>query len=120
MSDFRDLIAWQKAHQLALQVYELTSAFPASEQFALSDQLRRATVSVSANIAEGRGRSGDRAFAHYLDVALGSLAESQALPLLARDLGYIAPAAADQLLPQSEELGKIISSLMARCRKQQP
>ena len=117
--DFRDLIAWQKTHQLVLFVYKLTAAFPASEQFALTDQLRRPAASISANIAEGRGRSGDKAFAHYLDVALGSVAEVQALTLLARDLNYVEAGAAEELLNRTQEVGKMIGSLMARCRKSQ-
>ena len=119
MADFCDLVVWQKAHQLALFTYQLTGTFPSSEQFALGDQLRRAAASISANIAEGKGRSGDKAFAHYLDVALGSLAEVQALTLLARDLNYVQSETADEALKRSQEVGKMISSLMARCRKSQ-
>ncbi|MFO8081802.1 MAG: four helix bundle protein [Armatimonadota bacterium] len=117
MADFEKLLVWQKAHQLALLTYEITSDFPHSEHYALRDQIRRAVVSISANIAEGKGRNGDKAFAHFLDVALGSLSEAQALILLARDLDYVASDHVDQFLAQSEEVGKMISSLMARCRK---
>jgi four helix bundle protein len=116
VADFENLLVWQKAHQLALLTYQITSDFPNSEQYALRDQIRRAVVSISANIAEGKGRNGDKAFAHFLDVALGSLSEAQALILLARDLGYIARDRVDEFLLRSNELGKMISSLMARCR----
>ncbi len=116
MADFENLLVWQKAHQLALLTYDITSDFPNPEQYALRDQIRRAVVSIPANIAEGKGRRGERAFAHFLDVALGSLSEAQALILLARDLDYVASDHADQFLAQSEEVGKMISSLMAHCQ----
>jgi four helix bundle protein len=117
VADFENLVVWQKAHELALLAYQITAAFPASEQFALRDQIRRSASSVSANIAEGKGRQGDKAFAHYLDVALGSLCETQAHVLLARDLDYVEPEVARGFVTRSEELGKMISSLMARCRR---
>ena len=113
MPGFRNLVAWQKAHELALRVYQVTEDFPAAEQCALRDQLRRA----AANIAEGKSRQGDRAFAHFLDVALGSLAEVQALMLLARDLGYTDGGEVDDLLGRSEALRKMLSSLLARCER---
>jgi four helix bundle protein len=116
VADFENLLVWQKAHQLALIAYEITSDFPAPEQYALRDQIRRAAASISANIAEGKGRSGDKVFAHFLDMALGSLCEVQALMLLARDLGYVDPARVDDFCSKSNELGKMISSLIARCR----
>ena len=117
MGDFRDLLVWQKAHLLALRAYELTSDFPASEHYALRDQIRRAGISIPANIAEGNGRQGNRAFAYFLDVALGSLCELQALMLLARDLTYVEADSTEDLLETCEELGKMISSLASRCRK---
>jgi four helix bundle protein len=117
MADFQNLIVWQKAHKLAVFVYEATERFPPSEQYALRDQIRRAAASISANIAEGKKRQGDKAFAHYLDVALGSLSETQALMLLARDLGYVPPEVVENFLTRGEEVGKMISSLMARCRR---
>ena len=117
MGDFRDLLVWQKAHLLALHVYELTSDCPAAERYALRDQIRRAVTSIPANIAEGSGRQGNRAFAYFLDVALGSLWELQALMLLARDLKYVEADSTEDLLEVCGELGKMISSLATRCRK---
>ena len=116
MAGFENLLVWQKAHQLALLAYDITADFPAPEQYALRDQIRRAAASISANIAEGKGRNGDKVFAHFLDIALGSLCEVQALMLLARDLGYVSPDRVDEFCSQSNELGKMIGSLIARCR----
>ncbi|NLO05832.1 MAG: four helix bundle protein [candidate division WS1 bacterium] len=117
MAGFRDLIVWQKAHQLALVAYRITANFPPSEQFALRDQIRRAAASVPANIAEGKGRETDRAFAHFLDVARGSVAEAQALVLLARDLHYISSENAEAFLAHAEEVAKMVAALSTRCRK---
>ena len=85
---YRDLEVWQRAMQLAEHIYALTSHFPPSERFTLSDQLRRAAISIPANIAEGHGRGGPT-FRHFLNVALGSAAEVDTLLELAYRLGYV-------------------------------
>ena len=73
---YRKLIVWQKAMQFSKQVYRLVEQFPATEKYALSDQVRRAAVSVSSNIAEGCGRASKRDYAHFLSIARGSLYET--------------------------------------------
>src|SRR2546426_7426086 len=89
MQDFRKLTVWQDARRLTKSIYELTRNFPESEQFGLKAQLRRAAVSICANIAEGCGRRGDREFRRFLHVALGSGCELECELILSLDLGFI-------------------------------
>lgn len=85
---FTDLIVWQKAHAFVLAVYRLTGRFPPDERFGLTSQLRRAAVSIPANIAEGFRRTGQLDKARFLNIAQGSLEECRYYLILARDLGY--------------------------------
>ncbi len=86
---FRKLLVWQRAHQLVLSIYKLTETFPKSELFGLTSQMRRAAVSVPANIAEGYAAGGKGQFARYLNIAQGSLAEVEYYLILTHDLKYI-------------------------------
>jgi four helix bundle protein len=88
MQDFRDLKVWQRAHALVLQIYKASSRFPDHERYGLISQLRRAAVSIPANIAEGTIRASDQDFARFLQIAIGSASEVDYLLLLARDLEY--------------------------------
>jgi four helix bundle protein len=85
---FKDLLVWQKAHQLALAVYRLTASFPKQETYGLTCQMQRASVSVAANIAEGFKRRGVADKARLLNIAQGSLEECRYFLILAEDLGY--------------------------------
>ena len=85
---FRDLLVWRKAHELVLAVYAFTAAFPKTETYGLSLQMRRAAVSVPANIAEGFRRRGKPEKARFMNIAEGSLEESRYYLILAQDLGY--------------------------------
>lgn len=89
MKNFRDLQVWEKAHLLALESYKLTSCFPKQEMFSLTSQIRRAAVSVAANIAEGCGKRGNAEFQRFLGIAAGSASELEYHFLLARDLKLI-------------------------------
>lgn len=86
---FNDILAWQKAHKLVLLVYELTSSFPPSEKYALSNQLRRASVSIASNIVEGFKRKSVKDSLHFYNMAEASLEEVKYQLLIARDLEYI-------------------------------
>jgi len=86
MRNFKDLKVWGKAHTLTLAVYRATKRFPKDELFGLTSQIRRAALSVSANIAEGCGRRGVAEFAQFLNIAMGSASELEYHLLLARDL----------------------------------
>ena len=88
ITSYRDLIVWQKALELARLVYEITRRFPREELYGLTSQMKRAALSVPANIAEGAARTGPREFAHHISIARGSLAELETLSELAHSFGY--------------------------------
>lgn len=96
---FRDLTVWQKVHQLVLAIYRFTESFPTKETYGLTSQLRRAAVSVPANIAEGFKRRTDSEKARFYNIAQGSLEECRYYLILAEDLGY---ANSSKLMPQLE------------------
>ena len=89
MKDFRRLKVWEKAHQVVLSVYRLTAQIPVEEKFGLTSQLRRASASIAANIAEACGRGGDGDFQRFLGIAMGSAREVEYFLLLAHDLGFM-------------------------------
>jgi four helix bundle protein len=103
---FSDLTVWRKSHEFVLGVYHLTSAFPKQESFGLSQQFRRAAVSVPANIAEGFKRRSRKEKAHFLNIAEGSVAECRYYLLLARDLGYGDTA---ELMTLLEEVSRMLT-----------
>ena len=114
MQDFRKLAVWQKAHELTLGVYKATAAFPRDELYGLTSQLRRAAVSVPANLAEGRCRRGDRDFRRFVGIAMGSASEVEYHLLLSHDLGYIDETRYQDLAKQVEEIKRMLSSLYDR------
>lgn len=89
MKDFRDLRVWDKAHLLALEAYRSTNSFPKQEMFGLTSQIRRAAVSIAANIAEGCGKRGNGEFQRFLNMATGSASELEHHFLLAHDLHFL-------------------------------
>lgn len=109
---FRKLIVWQRAHQLVLQVYKLTEKFPKNEMFGLTSQLRRAMVSVPANVAEGYAAGGKGQFKRYLDIAQGSLAEAEYYLILAQDLNYITLSQYEQAETLRAETGFLLHRLI--------
>ena len=114
---FRKLIVWQKAHQLALLVYKLTDKFPKSELYGLTSQLRRAVVSVPANIAEGYGYGKRGQTARYVDIAQGSLSEVEYFLILSLDLNYITQAEYDQSESLRAETGYLLYRLEQSLKK---
>lgn len=103
---FTDLIVWQKAHAFVLSIYELSRDFPKTEVFGLTSQLRRAAVSVPANIAEGFRKQTRLDKARYLNTAEGSLEECRYYLILAHDLGYIDKTT---VWEQSDEVGRLLN-----------
>ncbi len=101
---YQDLVIWQRAIELVPVVYATVKCFPKHEQFAMSDQMRRAVVSIAANIAEGQARQHQKEFLQYLSIARGSLAELHTLLIVAQRLQYISP---DQLKHIELLLGEI-------------
>jgi len=114
MKDFRNLQVWHKAHEVALATYRTTAAFPKEEIYGLTSQMRRAAVSVAANICEGCGRRGSGDFHRFLQTAMGSASELEYHVLLARDLGYLAPREYDDLNLRVTETKRILASLIVR------
>jgi four helix bundle protein len=109
---YRELIAWQKAMDLAPQVYRLVRKLPREELYGLSDQIRRAVVSVPANIAEGQARRQPTEFAHFLSIARGSLAELDTLLLLAQRLGYLTDEDLEAMAPRIVEVRRLLQGLI--------
>ena len=110
---YRDLIAWQKGIDLVTEVYRLTQAFPREELYGLSNQLRRAAVSVPSNIAEGQARSSPKEFHHFLATARGSLVEIETQIIIAEKLKYLQPDASHSILERTAELGRILNGVIA-------
>lgn len=117
MTTFRNLNVYIKSKELVKQIYELLKKFPREEQFALSDQLRRAVISIPSNIAEGSGRNSQKDQAHFYNIAYGSLMEVFSLLDIACDLGYISQVEFNQLELLINEEAKMLSVLIAK-RKQ--
>ena len=104
---FRDLLVWQKAHEFVLATYRITGTFPDREKYGLSTQMRRAAVSIAANIAEGFGKRTRPEKARFLNIAEGSLEESRYYLILTQDLGYAETA---QLMANLEETSRLLSA----------
>jgi four helix bundle protein len=113
---YQDLKVWQKALELTLEVYRRTQHFPNQEMYGLTNQMRRAAVSIASNIAEGKGRSSDRDFALFLCYARGSLHELETVALIAQDLGYIRRDAAKAVEALAAETGKMLNGLINSMR----
>lgn len=105
---FRDIIAWQKAHELTLSVYKITEKFPKSELFGLISQMRRCGVSIPSNLAEGFKRGRKRDSLNFYTIAEGSLEELKYQLLLSRDLKYLTEQDFETVYKLSEEVGKLI------------
>ena len=111
---FQDLIVWQKAHKFVLAAYKITSTFPRSEIYGLTSQLRRAAVSIPANIVEGFKKAGKADKSRFLNIAQGSLEESRYYFLLAQDLGY---CDCSDILKQVEEVSKLLDAYNRTIKK---
>lgn len=89
LKSYKDLLIWQKGIVLVVKVYKLVNEFPKEELFALSSQIKRASVSIPSNISEGYGRNSDKSFSHFLDISRGSLNELETQLIIARELEFI-------------------------------
>ena len=116
MQDFRKLIVWKRAVNFTVQVYRSTGDFPGSERFGLTAQLRNASSSVGANIAEGCGRGSSKDFLRYLHIAIGSAFEVENHLILARKLGYLDEESAIILEEGILELKRMLSSLIHKVK----
>ena len=116
MKNFRDMKVWEKAHRLAVEVYEVTTSFPKEEIYGLTSQIRRAAGSVPANIAEGCGRDGDAELARFCQIAMGSASELEYHLLLARDLKYLNTDAHKELEDVLIEVKRMLASFIQKLR----
>jgi four helix bundle protein len=116
MKDFRQLKVWEKAHQLALAVYKATKEFPKEELYGLTSQIRRASMSIPTNIAEGCGRNTDADFARFLQMAMGSASETEYQLILAHDLDFLPQASYEKLHNEVEEVKRMLASLLKTLR----
>ena len=116
MKDFRDLKLWDKAHHLTLKVYKVSRDFPRDELYGLTSQIRRASVSIGANLAEGCGRGSDLDFARFLQIAMGSASETEYHLLLAYDLGFLTDERYQDLNQNIQEIKHMLVSLITKLR----
>ena len=116
MRDFRTLKVWQRAHQVALAVNQLTRTFPRGERFGLTSQINRAAASISTNIAEGCGRQSDAEFAQFVRIAMRSASELEYQLLLARDLKLVRAEDCRQLGDEVMEVRRMLTGLLKKLR----
>lgn len=107
---FKDIIAWQKAHQFVLMTYQTTNSFPNFERFGLSSQFQRAAVSIAANIAEGYKKRGSNDKLRFFNISQGSLEECRYYILLSKDLNYITEKKYNELTERLEETSRLLNA----------
>jgi four helix bundle protein len=111
-TSYRDLDVWQKAINLAKEIYEITENFPAREIYGITNQLRRSAVSVASNIAEGQARHSKKEFKYFLGISLGSLAELETLLTIALEINYLSKMNFSNLLTSTDEITRMIKGLL--------
>ncbi|MCK4341402.1 MAG: four helix bundle protein [Phycisphaerae bacterium] len=116
MKNFRDVKVWQKSHQLTLAIYKATSIFPKDELYGLRSQMRRSCASIPANIAEGCGRDGDKDFARFLQIAMGSASELEYHVLLAHDLNLLHTGVYRGLTEEVTEVKRMLAAFIRTLR----
>jgi four helix bundle protein len=114
VTSYKDLLVWQRSMDLVETVYRLTAIFPSAEQWGLVSQMRRATISVPSNIAEGYGRQATGEYRHHLSIARGSLLEMETQVLLSKRLGYVQAADSDTVLKEIEEISRMLATLVSK------
>lgn len=117
MHRFKELEIWKRSRVFCSNVYDLTSKFPQSETFGLTNQLRRASVSLPSNIAEGSSRSSNKEFSRFLEITLGSAYEIETQLLIACDLNFINETEMDDLLKELQEIIKMVSKFKSTLKQ---
>jgi four helix bundle protein len=117
MHNFKELKFWQKSVDLSVSIYKTTATFPSEEKFGLVSQLRRASVSIASNIAEGTSRNGDKEFLHFLSLSTGSAYEVETQLIIANKLNYINEIELGELIVQLTEIQKMIFSFSKRIKE---
>lgn len=116
MKDFRQLKVWEKAHQPALDIYKASDGFPKEERYGLISQIRRSSMSIPTNIAEGCGRFTDPDFARFLQIAMGSASETEYQLILTHDLGFVSREKYEKLQQDVEDIKRMLASLLRKIR----
>ena len=116
MTEYRKLNVWQEAMSLTEEVYRVTTALPSTEPFGLVTQMRRSSVSIPSNIAEGCGRSGDPELARFLQIAMGSASELEYQLLLAHDLHFLADSEHERLSTDVTEVKRMLASFIQKLK----
>jgi len=111
---YKDLLVWQRSMDLVETVYKLTAKLPRTEQFGLVAQMRRSSVSVPSNIAEGYGRQSTGEYRHHLSIGRGSLLELETQVILCQRLGYLEQSKAESILREIEEISKMLAALISK------
>jgi four helix bundle protein len=112
ISSYRDLIAWQKAVDIVVDVYKATKGYPSEERFGLALQMRRAVVSIPSNLAEGQGRSTRKDYIHFLHIARGSIQELETQIIVSERLEFISKEIREGLLDRLGEVGRLVNGLI--------
>ena len=110
MHNFKELKVWQKAIELTVEIYKITSSFPSEEKFGLVSQLRRASVSTSSNIAEGSGRNSNKEFVHFLSISIGSAYETETQLIISRRLNYMEDIKFEELITKITEIQRMLNA----------
>ncbi len=119
MQNFRDLVVWQKGHELVLVIYKLTRDFPSEEKYGLVSQLRRAAASVPTNLAEGCGRNSTAELRRFAEIAMGSASEIEYLLLLSGQLNFLNNKIQLEITEQTQEVKRMLSSFIQTLRSRQ-
>lgn len=117
MSTFRDLFIWQKSMNLVTNVYLITNSFPKEEVYGITSQIRRSSISIPSNIAEGYGRNGTKDYLKFLNIAIASLFELQTQLEITYNLKYITKEQFDIINEESKELERMISSFIRKVKE---
>jgi four helix bundle protein len=115
--DYKELRVWKESRELVKDIYRISAKFPKEELFGLTNQIRRAAVSIPSNIAEGHNRYSDREFIHFLTIAKGSAAEVETQMIIAVDLGYLTDEEAEWILDKIDKTIRTIGSLISSVRE---
>lgn len=114
IKDFKDLVVWQRAMDLVAEVYQVVKKLPKEELYALSDQIRRAVISIPSNIAEGYGRNSSKEFSHFISIAKGSKSELETQLLLCVKIDYLKESDIQNMMYLIDQVGKMLYSLQKK------
>ena|SRR5258708_37615447 len=117
IQSFTDLYVWQEGHKLVITIYKITGSFPLKETYSLTDQMRRASASITSNIAEGFGRNGYKEKLQFYYLAQGSLMELKNQILIAKDVGYLHKTDFEDLVAKSNQTHRLLQGLLTKTKE---